>query len=479
PKTDFSFSDPVENIPVEFLGEDLTITDDEITAWDWDFGGLGTADIQNPSFTFLVTEDILVELTVATLQGCSETIQKTLSVQSAIEPTVSFSTVSSPSCIGENIPLSNNSINAQAYFWDFCPQSYLSSSSILFSNDISEVDAIYDLAMASYGETAFAFVSDYNNDDIARISFSDFPNIDATDFLTTGISAPKGIKMFETKGNWWAIVTNNDNDVFRLSFGDDLNTEPSVELIDNYGISDLRSLDIIQNDSGDIYAIIAGGGTGSRVIVLDFGDAISNTPSAKIHTTSGAYPSDVALVHESENWFAILSTVGSGPFILDFGNDIMVNSPTITPITGIGKSAGVVIKQDETGYAAFFATTTSADIYRAQFGTSINNPNPTIENLGDYNTLSTTIGLDLLYHEASYALMAGTLNDQNLTAISFEKNCEVSQLSSQETAPTNIRYSATGSYPVTLTAYNEQGIERAYYHNIEVNSSSAPNISFS
>ena len=71
PEADFSF------IPV--CAEDLTIFTDlsgigvgAVTAWDWDFDGLGTSAIQNPDFVFSAAGSFAVSLTATSDQGCSD-----------------------------------------------------------------------------------------------------------------------------------------------------------------------------------------------------------------------------------------------------------------------------------------------------------------------------------------------------------------------------------------------------------------------
>ncbi len=479
PKADFSFNEAVENLPVSFSGEDLTIEDDSVINWSWNFDDLGSSDEQSPSFTFSTVGDYSVSLDISTAQGCDELIEKTVSVSAALAPTVSFSILTPSSCLNENVPISNNSINASGFYWDFCPESYKANASLDFSNDIPELSEIYDLSLVSSGNQAFALVSDFDNNDIARITFDNYPLVASTDFLSTGISSPKGIKTLETQGNWFALVTNADNDLFRLSFGDDLSSTPTVELIDNMGVADLRALDVVSDSEGNFYAIIAAGGTSPRVITLDFGSSLANIPTIKVNTAAGNYSSDVALFQESGNWYAVLSTVGSGLLILDFGNDIMINTPVISNITTIGNSAGLDIIKDDTGYTAFYTNTSNSSLFRADFGSSINNTEPSIEDLGNFGVLSTSIGVSLLYHKASYSVLIGGLSTQNLTAIAFEKNCEVSQLSSSQMTPGNISFSNQGDHLVKLNGYNDKGVERFNTSTISISSFTAPSISFS
>ncbi|MBU2913033.1 PKD domain-containing protein, partial [Reichenbachiella agariperforans] len=118
-KVDFSYGETIENLPVDFMGEDLTLDDDAISSWSWDFGGLGSATEQNASFTFSTAGEHEVTLTVNSSQGCEETTTKTLTISQAQCPTPNFSIPSSV-CIGENISITNSSVNADSFQWDFC-----------------------------------------------------------------------------------------------------------------------------------------------------------------------------------------------------------------------------------------------------------------------------------------------------------------------------------------------------------------------
>ncbi|MFP6654474.1 MAG: PKD domain-containing protein, partial [Myxococcota bacterium] len=61
---------------------DALDTIDPITNWDWDFGGFGASDEQNPAdpVAFDNTGDFVITLTVTTDSGQTDTFQRTVSV---------------------------------------------------------------------------------------------------------------------------------------------------------------------------------------------------------------------------------------------------------------------------------------------------------------------------------------------------------------------------------------------------------------
>ena len=75
-----------ENSPIEFTDESTSPVDD-IVAWEWDFGGLGTSTDQNPSFTFADDGVYIVTLTVTDDDGSTDTISHDVTVLN-VAPTV-------------------------------------------------------------------------------------------------------------------------------------------------------------------------------------------------------------------------------------------------------------------------------------------------------------------------------------------------------------------------------------------------------
>lgn len=96
PVADFNTTNICLGLPAEF-NDASTVTNDIINDWQWSFGDDNTADIQNPSNTYIATGNYTVQLTVTSSNGCNNAVQRNISVYE--NPLVNFS--STPACFGE------------------------------------------------------------------------------------------------------------------------------------------------------------------------------------------------------------------------------------------------------------------------------------------------------------------------------------------------------------------------------------------
>ncbi len=104
-----------ENITVYF--ENLSEGND-ISEFLWQFGDGATSNVQNPTHTYSNGGDYDVTLIVTDILDCSDTITKEnfISNQKTI---ADFSYNEYGACLNDSIPLINNSINANSYYWNF------------------------------------------------------------------------------------------------------------------------------------------------------------------------------------------------------------------------------------------------------------------------------------------------------------------------------------------------------------------------
>ncbi|MFH1156603.1 MAG: OmpW family outer membrane protein [Pseudomonadota bacterium] len=80
PKADFSWNPaaPTTGVLVGFT--DMSTAEVPIVSWLWDFGGLGTSNEQNPSFTFNAKRVVTVTLKVTDQNGMTDTLSHTVTV---------------------------------------------------------------------------------------------------------------------------------------------------------------------------------------------------------------------------------------------------------------------------------------------------------------------------------------------------------------------------------------------------------------
>ncbi|MEM6964974.1 MAG: PKD domain-containing protein [Bacteroidota bacterium] len=125
--------DEVNGTTVSFSGNSL-----QAQSWFWDFGGLGTSDEQNPTFTFTGIGSYPVTLTVTYSDGCTESITNTTIEIGSIE--AAFSSDVEDGCEGLEVNFTNETDPVDpiiSYQWDFdggTGLNTLENPTVVFSN---------------------------------------------------------------------------------------------------------------------------------------------------------------------------------------------------------------------------------------------------------------------------------------------------------------------------------------------------------
>lgn len=110
PQTDFAIALPpfsCAGTPSQFNDLTPTMTDSNITGWQWTFGDAAntSAQIKNPTFLYASAGSYNVGLTTTTNFGCTNSTQKAVSILPP--PTASF--INGLTCLNQNVQFSNTS----------------------------------------------------------------------------------------------------------------------------------------------------------------------------------------------------------------------------------------------------------------------------------------------------------------------------------------------------------------------------------
>lgn len=87
------------------------------TSWQWDFGDLSTANVQNPSHAYSSGGSYTVTLTVMNAAGCTATISKTVVVPPP--PTPTTGATPSPACVGQPVNFTGAGTGILLWLWNF------------------------------------------------------------------------------------------------------------------------------------------------------------------------------------------------------------------------------------------------------------------------------------------------------------------------------------------------------------------------
>ncbi len=209
PVADFSFSSscPNNQIIVDFTDESTTVSD-AINYWYYDFGGQGTAAVENPTQLFTSNGNYTIVHIVGTVNGCYDTTTQQLNVPALPNAGFSYNTDNGLN-IGAVFNFISTATNTSGYFWEFGnsqTSNEQNPSSTYFSN------GTYTITQYAYGSLGCV-------DSTSQTITINTVTTEINSLIPNAIS-PNG---------------DNKNDVWKLEFIQLLYSEASVNIFNQWG----------------------------------------------------------------------------------------------------------------------------------------------------------------------------------------------------------------------------------------------------
>lgn len=267
--------------------------------------------------------------------------------------------------------------------------------------------------------------------------------------VATNLGNPGGLlqlpvftQIYKDAGNYYMFVTNNQpgtpSSLVRLHFGSSLSSMPTTVNLGNpnNALPDgyLQDLKIV-NENGHYYGIVTGGwangGNGTttaspRMVRLDFGNSLMNTPTAATLGNIGSwnYPQNLEIFQSGGNYYGfVLDVNGNTVSRLDFGNSIS-NTPTHTTLPNISSlnyPAGLSIinyQNNWYGYIVNLGIVGTNSITVLNFGNSLTNI-PTEVTVNTSTTINTPCAISVIPDCGGLSGIIGTYQQDHLITLNF------------------------------------------------------------
>ncbi|MBW8050459.1 MAG: PKD domain-containing protein [Cytophagales bacterium] len=257
-------------------------------------------------------------------------------------PTASF-IIPDTVCPGEILTIINTSDStATSFEWDFCGGDLINTPSIDSLTTITgalkpnAITTVYD------GSNWFGFLSSRDNNKLFRLDFGNNLNNNPT-LVPLGnpgglLFGPKNIEIIKEDSIWYALVINVLNHkLIKLDFGNSLsnNSPAATDLTDLGGsLSVPRGMTLVQ-DNDSLIAIISSSGISKKITAVNFGYSINNSPDTVYNTiiSDASTLMGLSVIKDCDKWYGIVLSFGNHKiYKLEFG-ETLFNKPTIVEIT--------------------------------------------------------------------------------------------------------------------------------------------------
>lgn len=472
---------PIENLPATLLGEDLTLSKDSIEFWSWDVEGDVFSE-KNVTYIFPSPGIYDVRLTITTHQGCFYELLKEVTVEDAPFPTIQIS-ADIDLCIDEPGSFVNESVNAISYQWDLCPDDLIAVPRANVLENSLELSQPISVELIEEAGFWYAFVVNYSSNTLLRYDFGS--SLEGTFSVTNlgdfnyQLDDPTGISLIKSNGIWYGLITSlGNNQIYLIAFDDGLESLPQISAV---GTSDITSPDGVKwvavNES--LIALVV---AGTDLQILNFGIDPLSTPIKETISIDGASRLwGIDVIKEGENWFGLVGGFSSNTLHhISFGSTIN-GSGVVTAIDGGGISfssiSDVVLLESGSRYYGML-NLRSGTILRVDFGGSISNVLPAIDEVSNISIGDNLGGLDIVYDSGRWTGLVTDYGNNSVNKLVFEDTCSVNNRFAEIFEPSNVRFTEQGVYGVSLIGEDENGNLSQGIASITVSSSIAPSISF-
>ena len=387
-------------------------------------------------------------------------------------------------CVGGNLFISNT-IATTSYAWDFCvgdgnndPTATLVTK-LLGSDNVLALETIFD------GKQWFCFFVAQASNKLYRLHFDN--GLDQAPTSTIDLGNPGGflnntdaIDFIKEGENWYALAANLGNsNIIRYSFGSELTNVPTANNLSNFGIIDAPRVVKIAKSLNKTVALVTSF-SNNHLIVVDFGNSVSNVPS--IAYTTPAFPGaqqlwGMEVVQECNEWVGLAVTFASNKiYRLSFGNSLL-NVQIIEDITAavgaIPLPDDVDIIYDQGKYLAYVQSRASG-LFKLDFGRSLLNVPTARRSVLNVPGYTDVFKFTLAKDKSKYVGFGVNFFTKDLYRINFLDNCVASTPASNETVPSNVSFSQPGKYYVDLIVRDKEGNRCTFTDSLLVKPSVAP-----
>ncbi|MEP2510659.1 MAG: PKD domain-containing protein, partial [Reichenbachiella sp.] len=397
-------------------------------------------------------------------------------------PTIDL-TVPSTSCISEPIKIINSTTGATSYEWDFCPGDLLEDITAESAGTLSGISSVRDITAVNIaGEGIYAFVV-AENAKLLRIEFglTVDTNYTTTDLGNLGglLSVARGVSYVNEGGNHKLLIGNSNGTVVLVDFGTDLTSNPSSSTVSGLsGLSGLRGLKLYTEGNNYLAYAIGTGASFSEIELIDFGNALSNTPSQSTLSLTGVTGlTDFSLIRDCDQWYGLTAGFSSNEiYKVMLGSDPRTVDSQQT-LTGITVPLGVELKW-ELGNWHGFVSSDAGNFYRIDFGADFTATGSEVFNdLTNFNLLATNVGFDIIKVNGRQYGLATNFSTSAFNLLNFGETCNATPSLSTASEP-QISYSQSGTESIELIAYDAGGSSRRSIESISISTDSAPSITF-
>jgi gliding motility-associated-like protein len=389
--------------------------------------------------------------------------------------------VSDTVCINDSVIITNTSREATTYYWNFCSGNLFYDPGGENFPDPATLNGPAFIDFAEDEDGYYAFITNHSDGTITRYFYGhDFLSPPVAENLGNfgGIIPDhvQGVQVVQDDGQWYAFIVGGQREesrLVRLDFGNSLSNTPAAVNLGNVGAMDYPIDLYIFQESGEWIGFTANFNS-NTITQFNFNDGLANNPTAitfggllGLNQPAGIFP-----IFVDGNWYMFVSNYGSNEIIaLDFGYSLA--STSIPSGRSIGNNEYLYLPADLTilrdcERTFGFVLNRLGDIVRMDFDNGIDSI-PEFTSLGEVGNLYNPQGISDVFRvgDTLFAFVAN-IDNNSITRLFFPGCNNASVASSTDRDPPPITYNAPGNYNISLVINEGLPDQENYCQNVTV-----------
>lgn len=390
-------------------------------------------------------------------------------------------------CINERLQLSVNNATQQQIAWDFCGNQLEGTYSAVNRGTI--VAQLTDIKIVEDNNHWFGFAVSRTNQ-LLRLDFGNNPANAPISIVSLGnpdnsIFSPEGIDIIKEGNTWYGLVTNQGNEITRLTWVGSLMNTPSGTRLNLASFNKLNvpiEVEILHDNNQ--YVAVVTNSADNRVTLINFGNSLSNSPIGSDMKMSAPFPAGpliygVTSAKVCNDWtlYVIAGdrlyrvTLSDSLFddiqpgqIVDITNDLPISIGLYNHVRALVEGTDVHIF-----FSSYTGVQVQSVIWRAGATHAVFND----LHLPSFNY--NPYGFDVYDNNGEYGLLITGYDAGSLTQVTAVAPCNVNRRLSNEINPESY-YTQAGDYEVILKTLHTDGTICASTQTVTVTQNVAPSV---
>lgn len=238
-------------------------------------------------------------------------------------------------CASANFSPFVNTAPTNTVRWDLCAGDAALQPTLLLGANFAGTLSLNSLRIIEDGGNFYGFVLSSGTNQLIRLDYGADPNNPnpVLNFLSpTGgvITNPGALDLYKEGAEWYGLLTNRGSQqVFRLSFGNSIENNPTITILNVGGNITSQAVRLIKQDN-TVFGFVASQGT-DQLTILNFGGSITNIPTFR-NIAPGTQLRDIEVLNYCGNTYLFAINSQNRLLKISFLNGV-ANTPAIADIS--------------------------------------------------------------------------------------------------------------------------------------------------